>query len=181
MKLSPKIPKPYLRGMGIPYLLLPLLSLAILIGACEKDDICVEGDTPLLILRFYNISDTSALKAVPGLRIIGIGNGEPVNTFADRSSRDSVAIPLRIDQGSTQFQFISNSAGEEGAESGNIDTLEFSYDIEEVFISRACGFVANYTQLTDSLPTDTDNWIQDIQIALPTVNSQLQAHVKIYH
>ena len=181
MKSSPRTRNPYFIGWRALYLCIPSLVLLVANSACEKDDICVEGDTPLLILRFYNISDTSAIKAVPSLRIIGIGNGEPVNTFSDRSSRDSVAIPLRINQGITQFQLISNSAGEAGAESGNIDTLQFSYNTEEVFISRACGFVANYTQLSDSLLTDADNWIQDIRIALPTVNSQLQAHVKIYH
>jgi hypothetical protein len=155
--------------------------VVLMAGSCEKDDICVEGDTPLLILRFYNIADTSAVKAVASLRIVGIGNGEPVNTFSDRTSRDSVAIPLRINEDNTQFLLINNSASVEGVESGNIDTLRFNYDTGEVFISRACGFVANFTELSDSLVADSDNWIQDIQVALPTIDSQLQAHVKIYH
>ncbi len=181
MKPSSKTQNPDPSGFRALSFFILVLVLTMAFGACEKDDICVEGDTPLLILRFYDITDTSATKAVPSLRIIGIGNGAPVNTFSDRSSRDSVAIPLRINQGNTQFLLINNSAGDEGAESGNIDTLQFDYETEEVFISRACGFVANYNQLSDSLVTDTDNWIQNIEITLPSVNSQQQAHVKIYH
>ncbi len=148
--------------------------------SCEKDDICVEGDTPQLVIRFYDATDTTVLKSVASLRVIGIGNGAPVNTFTDRSSRDSVALPLRINQG-TDFLFIRNSAGDEGAETGNTDTLQFSYITEEVFVSRACGFVANFNMLQDSLVPDSDNWIQGISIVNPSVNSQLEAHVKIFH
>ncbi|SMP23078.1 hypothetical protein SAMN06265375_10416 [Muriicola jejuensis] len=158
-----------------------ILILASLFVSCEKDDICVEGDTPLLVIRFYDAVDTTAVKSVANLRIIGIGIGVPVNTFTDRSTRDSVALPLRVDEGSTSFLIIRSSAGEEGAETGNTDTLQFNYSTNEVFISRACGFVANYEQLQDSLVSDSDNWIQDITIVNPSVNSQLEAHVKIFH
>ena len=181
MKRDPRISNRPIAVFSLLNLCLCILILASITGSCEKDDICVEGDTPLLILRFYDVTDTTAVKSVTNLRIIGIGNGDPVNTFADRSATDSVAIPLQINQGSTSFQLIRNSAGDEGAETGNIDTLSFSYVTEEVFKSRACGFVANYNNLRDSLIADTENWIQDIRIASPSVNSQFEAHVKIYH
>ena len=42
--------------------LLLLLGI-IFISSCEKDDICVEGDTPLLVIEFYDAEDTSTLKA----------------------------------------------------------------------------------------------------------------------
>jgi len=158
-----------------------LLSALLAISSCEKDDICVDGDTPLLIIRFYDATDTTATKSVASLRIIGIGNGEPVDTFSDRNSTDSVAVPLRINEVDTQFQIILNSDGDEGAETGNIDTLQFNYETNEVFISRACGFVANFEIATDTLTIDTDNWIQGIQITNPSVTSQDSAHVKIFH
>lgn len=163
---------------------LGLLTFTFFIGAvsCEKDDICVDGDTPLLILRFYDAADTSTVKTVTNLRIVGIGNGDPVDTFTDRSTTDSVAIPLRINQANTQFQLILNSAeDEEGNETGNIDTLQFNYMTQEVFISRACGFVANFSEMEDNLTTDSDNWIQNIEIADTLITSQLNAHVKIFH
>ncbi len=162
------------------------IGLIILLGllafsSCEKDDICVDGDTPLLIIRFYDATDSTATKSVSSLRIIGIGNGEAVDTFSDRSTTDSVAVPLRINEVSTQFQVILNSEGDEGAEAGNIDTLQFNYETNEVFISRACGFVANYDIASDTLTIDSDNWIQNIEIANPFVTSQDSAHVKIFH
>jgi hypothetical protein len=170
-----------LSGIRLSGIGLILLFGFFAFSSCEKDDICVDGDTPLLILRFYNAADSTALKSVTGLRIIGIGNGEPVDTFTDRSSTDSVAVPLRINEISTQFQIILNSDGDDDAETGNIDTLQFNYETNEVFISRACGFVANYEIETDSLTLYTDNWIQEIEITNPSVTSQDSAHVKIFH
>lgn len=182
MIFNPRIPYRILPGIKVLSLIASMILFGLMVSSCEKDDICVDGDTPLLILRFYNASDTTALKSVSALRIVGIGNGEAVNTFTDRSSTDSVAIPLRINQANTQFQVILNSADDEdGIETGNIDTLQFNYETQEVFISRACGFVANFDALQDSLTTDTDNWIQNIEIVDTLVTSQLNAHVKIFH
>jgi len=162
--------------------LLFLVFFTILLSySCEKDDICVDGDTPLLIIRFYDASDTTALKAVTKLRIVGLENGTPINTFSDRTSSDSVAIPLRINESNTVFKIIFNSEGEDDVETGNIDTLLFNYDTQEVFVSRACGFVANYENLSDTLTADTDNWVQNVEIINPSITSQESAHVKIFH
>ena len=141
---------------GISSVSLLLLFVFIVISACEKDDICVDGDTPLLIIRFYDAADSVTLKSVASLRILGIGNGEPLNTFTDRSSRDSVAVPLRINEANTQFQIILNSDGEDNTETGNIDTLQFNYETNEVFVSRAvnCGQLRTGLKFVD---LDTDN------------------------
>ena len=161
-------------------LLLIFLS-ALLFLHCEKDDICVDGDTPLLVIRFYDAENTTEFKQVTNLRVIGLGQENPVATFADRSSIDSIAIPLRINEPNTGFALILDSADENDVETGNIDTLTFSYTTKEVFISRACGFVANYEDLTQQLSADTDNWIQNIEIVSSLVQTQDSAHVKIFH
>jgi len=182
-RMSFKLPRPRLSmsGFRLSRIGLILLFGFLAISSCEKDDICVDGDTPLLILRFYDATDSTTVKSVSSLRIIGIGNGEPVDTFTDRSSSDSVAVPLRINEVNTQFQIILNSDGDEDVETGNIDTLQFNYETNEVFVSRACGFVANYEIATDTLTIDTDNWIQGIEISNPSVTSQDSTHVKIFH
>lgn len=153
----------------------------LLINSCEKDDICVEGDTPLLIIRFYDAENPEVFKSVSSLRVRGIGQENPVDTFTDRSSLDSISIPLRINQPDTGFLLILDSATEDDVETGNIDTLTFSYATQELFVSKACGFIANYDQLNESLTTDTENWIQSIEIISPTINSQADAHVQIFH
>ncbi len=159
-----------------------LIFLLILCSwACEKDDICVDGDTPLLIIRFYDSNDTTELKKAPSLRVIGLGQNSTVDTFADRSATDSIAIPLRVNQAETGFVFILNSADTDDEETGNIDTLRFGYEIREVFVSRACGFVANFDSLQATLPTEGSPWIQNISIITPSVQNQTSAHVKIFH
>lgn len=162
-----------------------IILLSVIFSACEKDDICVDGDTPLLIVRFYDAENPTVIKQVPGLRVIGVGNGSPVDTFSDRSSLDSIGIPLRTVEALTEFTFIIDSANDEnGAETGNSDTLGFTYDTQEVFVSRACGFIVNYDNLSSNLTTDTDNWIQSIEIAKTTVQLETEettAHVKIFH
>lgn len=163
------------------FFLLGILSFS----ACEKDDICVDGDTQLLVIRFYDAEDTTALKVVPNLRVVGVGIGSPVDTFSDRSSSlDSIGIPLRTDNPLTEFNFIINSEDDENSvEIGNSDLVGFSYQINEVFISRACGFVAEYENLSTDFTAAPENWIQSIRIVNTSVKQEenLIAHVKIFH
>ena len=157
----------------------------ILFFACEKDDICVDADTPLLIIRFYDAADTTVLKPVPNLRVIGVGNGNPVNTFADRTAIDSIAIPLKTDALSTEFNFILNSADDDtsGNETGQINAVSFNYAVKEEFESRACGFIANYENLDTNFTPVAQNWIQEIEIVktLVMTEEEVTAHVKIFH
>ena len=160
-----------------------IIGLLIVLGlfSCEKDDICVEGDTPLLILRFYDAENPLEAKSVSSLRVRGLGQEFAVDTFTDRSSLDSIAIPLRVNQPDTGFVFISESATEDDLETGNLDTLTFNYNTREVFASRACGFIANFEELSEILTVDGDNWIQSIEIISTTINSQASTHVEIFH
>ena len=134
-------------------------------SSCEKDDICVEGDTPLLVIEFYDATDTSTLKEVTTLRVVGVGQTVTVGTFTDRSSVSSITIPLKTDEDSASFIMINESASDDnGSETGNLDTINFSYSRIEDFLSRGCGFIVNYDELEANVTADTDNWIQDIEI-----------------
>jgi hypothetical protein len=159
------------------------IALTILfLSACEKDDICVEGDTPLLVIEFYDINDRDLVKQVTDLRVVGVGKDTTVNTVSDRADLDMIEIPLQIDSTSTSYLLISNSASNDsGEETGNVDTITFNYQTQEVFVSRACGFVANFDALGQELLADTDNWIQEVEIVQTLVYDQATAHVKIYH
>ncbi len=157
---------------------------------CEKDDICVDGITPLLVVRFYDASNRSELKNVPQFRIVGIGQKTTVIGVPDRTDLDSIAIPLKIAENSTGFYFITNSVDVEAqnqagdtilVEGGDLDSLYFTYDRKDKFVSRACGHVANYDNLNSDLKSETENWIKDIEIITPLVENSTEAHVKIYH
>lgn len=171
------------RGAGRNALLMLAATLvASAFGGCEKDDICVDGDTPLLIVNFYNSTDPSSGKNVAKLRVIGIGNGDPVGTFADRSDRDSIQLPLRTDVSRTGFVLIRDSGSDsEGVETGNRDTLYFDYEIREEFISRACGFVPRFESLQVGIQDDLSIWIDSVRVLNPTVESIQTTHVAIYH
>jgi uncharacterized protein DUF6452 len=148
---------------------------------CEKDDICVDSDTPLLVIRFYDNINPENTKNFTKLRIQGLGQTSNVDTFADRSTADSLAIPLRADSASTTYLFTLNSEGETGADTGNVDTLTFNHETKEIYVSRGCGFVANYENLSPNLTADVDNWIKSIEIVSPTIENSNTAHVKIFH
>ncbi|SIQ82169.1 DUF6452 family protein [Maribacter ulvicola] len=159
-----------------------LLFLGVISSSCEKDDICVEGNTPLLVIEFYDIDDTETLKDVQTLRVVGVGQNVTVNTVTDRSNVSTISIPLKTDEDATSFLFISNSAdSDDGAETGNIDTINFSYSRDEDFLSRGCGFVVNYNELQANTTADSDSWIQNIEITQSLVTNSDTTHVKIFH
>lgn len=162
---------------------IPILFIITFIsfGACEKDDICVDGDTPLMVIRFYDIDNPTVLKKVSKLRIVGIGQNTTVTTVSDRTDLDSIAIPLKVAEESTGFYFINNSSEVDSVEAGDLDTLYFNYTRKDKFVSRACGYIANYETLSSDLKTETDNWIKDIEIVTPLVENSTTAHVKIFH
>tara|TARA_R110002051_G_scaffold83853_1_gene148663 strand:- start:796 stop:1302 length:507 start_codon:yes stop_codon:yes gene_type:complete len=159
-----------------------ILLIIISFSACEKDDICVDGDTPLLVIGFYDVNDTATVKKVTKLRVGGVDQEFTVSTVADRTDLDLIQIPLQINSPATSYVLISNSAtNSSNEETGNADVVTFNYETREVFVSRACGFIANFDNLTGSLATDSDNWIKGIEIVQTTINDQATAHVKIFH
>lgn len=148
-------------------------------SSCEKDDICVDGDTPLLIVRFYDSQDITQTKEVTGLQVNGLIIGTDTLEILANASLDSIAIPLRVTETNTSF-LISQKLGED--DPTNFDVLTFSYEVKEEFVSRACGFVANYEALEGSVTSEEDApWINEIQIITPLVENSTEAHVKIFH
>ena len=158
-------------------------------SSCQRDDICVDGDTPLLIVGFFDIDDTTEFKPVNSLRVISLDNNTIYSseTFTDQSTvSDSIFIPLQIDASSTTYAFIIDSDGDENAtqasETGNTDNLVFSYEVGEEFVSRACGFVANYNDLAAAATPDDENFIQSITIVDTNItNNPTTINVKIFH
>lgn len=168
----------------IPILL--ITTILFYVSSCEKDDICVDGDTPLLVIGFFDIADTTLVKNVASIRIrnIDIDSILTNSSFSDRSeSPDSLQVPLRSTATTTMYQIISESADDEETEleTGNIDTLTISYELGEAFVSRACGFVTNYNNISVTLAEGAENWIQDIKVVQPNVENTNTIHVKIFH
>jgi hypothetical protein len=153
------------------YLFLSLIAL--LISSCEKDDFCIEPITPNMIIRFYNATNISETKAVNDLTI-NISNLDSIYTNV---SLDSVVIPLDVTSNQIIYNFSSGS---------NLDILTIDYEIEEVFVSRSCGFKAIFNNVTITSDVSND-WIIGLTetlentITIPTINDESAAHVQIFH
>jgi hypothetical protein len=153
------------------YLFLSLIAL--LISSCEKDDFCIEPITPNMIVRFYNATNISETKAVNDLTI-NISNLDSIYTNV---SLDSVVIPLDVTNNQIIYNFSSGS---------NLDILTIDYEIEEVFVSRSCGFKAIFNNVTITSDVSND-WIIGLTetlentITIPTINDESAAHVQIFH
>ena len=141
----------------------------------------MDGDTPLMVIRFYDVDNPTELKKVTKFRIVGVGQNTTVTTVSDRTDLDSIAIPLKVTENNTGFYFINNSADVDSLEVGDLDTLYFNYARKDKFVSRACGYIANFETLSSDLKIETDNWIKDIEIVTPLVENSTAAHVKIFH
>ncbi|WP_091424970.1 DUF6452 family protein [Formosa sp. Hel1_31_208] len=176
-------------------LLIIISSIAVILLACERDDICPEdtATTPSLIIRFYNINDQDELKSVRLLRVKGLNdNDEPLNEIpVNRASPDSIVLPLRFaNEGTetiTRFQLEKDSdlADNDNPDNdSNIDIIEVRYTPEFIYVSRACGLKSIFNFGTTggvSRDNDDDNWIINTEIINETIDNENAAHVIIYH
>lgn len=100
---------------------------------------------------------------------------------------DSITIPLRDDESVSNFKFCKDFSEDITViPNGLPNHLYFDYEIDETFVSRACGFINNYN-LSLALPYDPENtpsitnWISDVVILNNYVTNENQSHVKILH
>ncbi len=170
------------------YLVLFLIILTIY--NCESDDICPESTltTPRLIVTFYDKDNADERKNVESLGVYIVKNNELVLiNEINGINTDSIAIPLRDDESISNFKFCKEFSDDITViPAGLPNHVYFDYEINETFISRACGFINNYN-LSVALPynpLDTpgnQNWISDVIILNNSVTNENQSHVKILH
>lgn len=153
------------------YLLLSLIT--IFVSSCEKDDFCIDPTTPNMIIRFYNATNNTQTKAVSDLSV----NPQGFDELYSNANLDSIVIPLDVTSNQIIYNLISES---------NLDVITINYDVEEVFVSRSCGFKAIFNNV--SVTSDVSNdWILgltetlDNTITIPTIDDESTAHIQIFH
>ena len=126
-----------------------------------------------MVIRFYNATNITQTKPVEDLSV----NPEGFDELYSNANLDSILIPLDV----TSNQIIYNLSSE-----SNIDIITINYDVEEVFVSRSCGFKAIFNNV--SVTSDVSNdWIIGLTetlentITIPTIDNETAAHVKIFH
>ncbi|GAK77048.1 MULTISPECIES: DUF6452 family protein [Nonlabens] len=165
-------------------LLLSIILLMTGLSSCEKDDLCDPSlsVTPRLIIKFTDIGNPEESKEVEQLQIREIGFTEFAPLDSEGSTLltavDSIAIPLRTDSNNTSYEFFLDD--DDGT---NIDSIDFNYNLDEIYINRACGFKIVYNELgAFRLPEPTgDEWIINIQVVTPEVTSNNDIHIEIRH
>lgn len=159
-----------------------ILSLSfVLITSCEKDDICIAGDTPKLRIGFYDSNDTASAKEPTDLVILGRDKTTTLSKMVPFDNEGyELLIPLNPSEESSSYYFVKNATVVDGVLSGELELLTISYNLNAVYLSKACGFIANYEQLSISRELD-QSWIQNIRIENSSVTNENEVHVKIYH
>jgi hypothetical protein len=162
---------------------LTLLLIAIFsFSGCEKDDICDANTstTPRLVIQFYDFSNSTVLKNVTNLKVIGEGMTEGI---VFNGNGNTVSIPLKTTENSTSYSFILNSGT---VSLSNEDKIKFDYTRENIFVSRACGFKTIFTLDPINPYTHTDGiladgiWIKNISVEKSNIVNENETHVKIY-
>ncbi|MDG1374229.1 MAG: DUF6452 family protein [Flavobacteriaceae bacterium] len=157
----------------------------IVIFSCEKDDICPETTqtTPRLVIEFYNLSSPDEILAVPGLFAIGLdADGLEVPIYNEIvTTRSSITLPLKTNDIITEFKLYKSYDVVDGVVSGNPDTIKITYEAEDVYVSRACGYKTIFDIQTFAITSDSDQWMIGSDILIREITNENDIHVKILH
>ena len=157
--------------------LIALFLAASIFASCTRDDICdpETAVTPLLIITFKDNANPLQGKSVTNL-VIRKNNTDSTFVFSPTEATDSIAIPLDTELDLTQLIFTLNDGDEENI---NADNVAFTYQREEAYVNRACGFKTTYTDFTTEVEDDTDNWITSFQVLQTNITDEIEAHLSI--
>lgn len=155
--------------MNKRFIILLITSLT-LFSACEIDDICVEPTTPNLVLRFYDATSTTTLKANDSLYIWAEGKD---SIFLNQTV-DSIAIPLNPLATQTVYNLSQGTL--------SLNKLTITYNPTEEFVSRSCGYRFIYNDITFNVDSPVNGWISSITPAtIQSITNQNSAHVQVFH
>ncbi len=169
-----------------------LFVLVFSFSGCEKDDICDANTptTPRLVIEFYSISNSSVVKNVNNLKVIGDGmtNGIAFSSAIDGSqyvtNGSKIYIPIKTDTNSTTYSFILNY-GNTNTSFVNEDKITFNYTHRDVFVSRACGYKTVFTldpipYMQTAVPATSAKWMQYISVDKSNIDNENETHIKVY-
>jgi len=172
-----------------------LLALAFMVHSCERDDICSNDTetTPRLIIRFYDIANPDSFKNIQDVRVQGVDNDELVSSdYNGTKDLDSLVLPLKTTDMVTEYRIHSNYAVNNNGTpddtsddfiEGNEDIIRIEYALDQIYVSRACGYKSIFENVEILPQDDGDNWIQYVQPVndIQTIENERAAHFKIYH
>ena len=145
-----------------------LLICFFILFSCEPDDLCLEThpDTPKLIIKFFDTNSQESI-VINNLTIEDVDR----NIVLFSGSTDSISIPLNYTKQQTSINFIYNT---------NHDKVYINYVVNEVFISKGCGYRMEYLLENIIVENDNENWISFFEILNQNIVEEANHHVKIF-
>jgi hypothetical protein len=140
-----------------------------------------------MIVEFRDVTLTENPSPVTGLRVEDLD--ERVLEDYNDVTEDQMILPLQTDRdemgvGVTKYRVYRESEVlADGTISGNPDIITIEYAVEDVYVSRACGFKTVFKNIVLIIEPDSDNWME---FALPendnqTVINEDEIHFTIRH
>lgn len=155
-----------------------LLFSFLLLSNCTRDDICSPETqtTPKLRIKFEDNLLANVAKEVKNLKVIK----KESEQIVWMGTAQEITIPLNTETNETSYIF----SYEEGEDVIFSDEIIFTYDREEVYISRACGFKMHFNAIENKLlnnPNPQEAWIDYITILNENIEDENTAHIVILH
>ena len=162
-------------ALGLLAMLLAMSSLS-----CERDDLCAPGEalTPRIRITFQNVDSPTILKNVPNLEVRATTDTGTEVILQDANASD-ILLPLPVQGSEITLQFARDT--DDTTTTENADDVIMTFQLEQQYINRACGFRVLYNNLNAIAPGDTDSWIQNIIIVEDDVTNEEDIHVQIQH
>lgn len=168
--------------------LFAILLFAVSQTNCERDDICSESTptTPRIVIDFYDYNQPLVLKNVTNLEMQSVDSDSTVTI----TGVSQLLLPLKTFEDVTTFRLTLNSLSTDPALIYT-DNIQFNYQRQDVYVSRACGYKTLFTlngdpslppgYLLNDTPAATEgNWIKNIVIDNPNIASEDETHIRIY-
>jgi len=152
------------------------LVLSLVFWSCEKDDICAQEDpnTQAVVLKFYDKTAPTKLK-----------NPNDVIAYVDGIDLGvqlvdaTLSLPLKADANTTTWNLVLN-ANDANVANRITDQITFNYQVEQQYVSKACGYKANFILNELDGVVVTHNWISSAEVINPNVVNPNEIHINIY-
>jgi hypothetical protein len=156
-----------------------LLLTALCLAGCTRDDLCSEDTltTPLLVIKFMDLSNPTQVKAVTNLRVT-LADTEQTEIIAARTDT-LYKIPLNPTATGLNFNFTEEFGGTEP----NTDAINIRYQRgDDIYINRACAFRTTFIDVNLTIqPEGSANWMLATIINNAIVENEDVTHITIFH
>ena len=148
--------------------------------ACEKDDICDGGDseTPNVVISMFDYNNSELLK--PAAKVCIIADNYTDTIVYKQTSR--IELPLQITTNETGWRVLLYQPTATNDTIILTDHLNFNYQTNEVYVSKACGYKVNFTDFSTTKDNATSkSWIQSISLLTNEIINEDNAHVQLFY